>query len=79
MGKKEVPKNIKAETTKCEKCFICLSSKKHTFCPVRKCVRGKVHFIECKSDEYCNYKMPFGNSHVCTCPIRKYIYNTYEE
>jgi len=73
-----VPADIKAKTTKCDKCFDCLLNEQHVYCKVKACVDGAVHFIECRDNEPCSYKMAFGRGYLCTCPIRKYIYNTYK-
>ena len=65
------------ETTECEKNFVCLSSKDHIYCEVEDCISNEIHFVKCKSNEYCSYKMFFGKSMICKCPTRKEIYNKY--
>jgi hypothetical protein len=72
----KVDDNIKQETTKCKKKFSCLSGE--TPCSVELCIDNKIHFIKCVSKEPCSYKVPFGYSDVCTCPVRKELYNNYK-
>ena len=69
--KKEIPENIIKETTLCEKLFDCLNSEDHVYCNVEECINDKIHFIKCLHNDYCIYKIPFGNSHCCRCPTRK--------
>jgi hypothetical protein len=44
---------------------------------VLDCVNGEIHFVDYTSKVYCGYKMSFGNSEICNCPIRKEIFNKY--
>ena len=64
------------KTTKCNKEFRCLSDTDH-LCKVEYCVGKSVHFVECKSVEHCYYKMNFGKTVICNCPVRKEIYSKY--
>jgi len=73
----EIDKKIVAETSKCEKNFDCLNNNEHVYCHVESCVNKGVHFISCQEKSTCSYKMTFGFSFICTCPIRKEIFNKY--
>lgn len=73
----EIAKEILDKTTKCQKGFKCLKNDNHVYCKVENCVSNKVHFVRCLSGNYCNYKLPFGNSIICNCPTRKEIFNKY--
>ena len=66
------------ETTKCKKDFSCLSEKRKKLCKVTHTAENEVHFVECLDTEFCSYRMPFGNSFICKCPVRKAIYNQYK-
>lgn len=72
----KVDDNILQKTTKCRKKFSCLSGE--TPCGVELCIDNKIHFIKCVSNKSCNYRVSFGYSDVCTCPIRKELYNRYK-
>lgn len=74
----DIDKKIIEETIKCEKSFDCLKNDKHVYCKVENCVSSEVHFVKCLNDEYCVYRMSFGESYICNCPTRKEIYNKYE-
>ena len=74
----EIDSKIIEETTKCDKNFECLKNKNYTCNTsiVDRAIGGRVHFINC-SVSNCNYKMAFGNSYICNCPVRKEIFNKY--
>jgi hypothetical protein len=72
----KVEDNIIQQTTKCGKNFSCLAGE--TPCSVEHCIDNKLHFIKCVSNKLCNYRVPFGYSDVCTCPVRKELYNSYK-
>ncbi len=73
----DIDKEILNKTTKCEKDFNCLQNKTHVYCQVDSCLNYEVHFIKCKNEEYCIYRMSFGESFICNCPTRKEIFNKY--
>ncbi len=73
----KVDDNIIQKTTKCRKNFSCLSGE-NPFCTVESCIEKEIHFIKCFSNEPCNYRVHFGYSYVCICPVRKELYNRYK-
>ena len=73
----KVDDNIKQETTKCKKNFSCLSGET-PICSVELSIENKILFIKCVSKEPCSYRVPFGYSDVCICPVRKELYNRYK-
>ncbi len=75
----EIDKEIIDKTTKCEKCFSCLSDNLEQSCKVEYCVSNTVYFVKCLNAALCSYKVSFGGSYFCTCPIRKEIYNKYRK
>lgn len=66
------------EATLCEKNYSCLSEDRKELCKVTRIVEDKVYFIKCQDTESCSYKMSFGNSFICNCPVRKVIYKKYK-
>ena len=74
----KVDEDIKKGTTKCEKDFRCLADNTYELCRVTETVRDNVLFIQCEGDNYCNYRISFGYSFICSCPTRKEIYNKYK-
>jgi len=69
-------KKISKKTTWCEKDFKCLSEKGCSDCKVTSSINGEIHFVKCK-DEKCSYKMSYADGWICTCPIRKELYNKH--
>jgi hypothetical protein len=72
----EVSEDAIKKTTKCRKNISCLSGKE--ICKVELCIDNKIHFIKCVDNNPCSYKVPFGYSYVCLCPVRKELYNSYK-
>ncbi len=71
-------KDVINNTTKCKKGLSCLKGNEEILCEVNDCVDGKVLFILPKDNTgFCEYKMAFGYSFICNCPVRKEIYNNY--
>ena len=73
----KVDDNTIQETTKCGKNFSCLSGEMPS-CSIEENIDNKIHFIKCVNNELCSYKLSFGYSYVCTCPVRKELYNNYK-
>ena len=73
----EIDSKILSITAHCSKDFECLKNNKATCLntKVDRWVEGKVLFIHC--NDVCNYKMSFGNSKTCNCPVRKEIYRKF--
>ncbi len=78
-GLKEI--KISEETVKmagkCKKNYSCLSEKGADICKVELNVEDKIHFVKCMSIEPCSYRISFGYSYVCICPVRKELFNRY--
>lgn len=74
----EIKEDIKALAPLCKHDFACLKPGHHALCKVQDCINGKVHFIECNDQNYCVYRTSFGYGHICSCPVRKEIYNKYK-
>jgi len=62
---------------KCRKNHSCLSGQIEALCKVELNVEDKIHFVKCISNEFCPYRISFGYSHVCLCPVRKEIFDKY--
>lgn len=74
---REVDKRVFNKTLQCKKNFNCVKTSNHECCKVEHCVNNQVHFVKCPDAVICNYKMNFGGSSFCSCPVRKEIYNKY--
>ena len=62
---------------KCRKGHSCLSGQRDDLCKVELNVDDKIHFVKCMSNESCAYRISFGYSYVCLCPVRKELFNRY--
>ena len=73
-----VSEDVLKNTTKCADKFSCLKGKGDCLCDIEDCSEGNIHFINPKNHYgICDYKMAFGYSYTCNCPIRKELYNLY--
>ena len=62
---------------KCRKNHSCLSGQRDDLCEVELNVENKIHFVKCLGNEPCPYRISFGYSFVCLCPVRKELFNRY--
>ena len=67
---------IKA-ATQCEKNHACLKCTGHVYCSVEHCVMHRIHYVKCLYEEPCPYKKTLEKSTICTCPVRKEIFDRY--
>ena len=73
----KVDDDVIKNTNRCKKDHSCLSDLTD-LCKVEMCIADKIHFIKCMNERACNYRITFGYSFVCTCPVRKELYNKYK-
>lgn len=73
----EIDEKIVTKAKACIKNFDCLNNDMHIYCKVEYCCNNKVHFIKCLDNQYCSFQKSFGFAFMCTCPLRKEIYNKY--
>ena len=73
----QVSSRTRQAASACTKDFACLSGRAEHVCPVECCVDGRVHFIKCLHHTYCSFQQAFGEGLLCTCPVRKELYNAY--
>jgi len=64
-------------TTKCLWNFACLGDTGFKPCEVCAAAGGEVLFVACPKEDACSYRLPFGNSWICTCPVRKELHVKY--
>lgn len=60
----------------CLKNFDCLEGNAD-LCHVEKEVNGEVLFIKNDGKNICNYRISFGDSFICCCPVRKELHKRY--
>jgi hypothetical protein len=74
----EIDESTIRSTTKCDKGFQCLHGETEQLCEVEYCVQDKVCFVKCLNIKRCSYRIHFGHSFVCNCPVRKEIFKRYK-
>ena len=74
----EIKEEIIKETKNCNKDFSCLKNKNHEYCKVKNCISSSVHLVECVDNTDCNYNITYGDCQICSCPVRKEIFNIYQ-
>ncbi len=74
----------RGKTTKCPYDFICLNDAKKLVCGENtlmcapdKVINEQYLFIKSAGTNDCPYKMSFGFSHICHCPVRLEIFERY--
>lgn len=74
----KVSEDVLKDTSNCKQGFSCLAGKGDCLCEVEDSSNGMVLFIKpaCKSG-FCYYRLSFGCSFICNCPVRKEIFNRY--
>lgn len=74
----EVSDETRQRTDRCWRGFACLSGEEDFICEVEESV-GDVVFVNRSTSTYCPYDVTFGYSHMCSCPVRREIYERYGE
>ncbi len=78
IGKMEIDKEVLALASGCPTNLSCITKSTEHLCKVEECLNNKIYFLNCSDNNTCNYKVSFGTSHTCACPVRKEIYNKYK-
>jgi len=66
-----------SETTKCDKQFSCLSYETRDVCPVIHANGQNVLIIDSRPHP-CPYKIAFGASEICLCPVRFELFSLHD-
>ena len=66
------------EATKCRNDFSCLTGGTDCTCKVDKLMAGKILFMEPVTAKACDYRISFGTSTICNCPVRRKLYQLLE-
>ncbi len=74
----KISDEIIKSATECDNSLQCLKNPENIKCKVERCIEKEVHFIKCLYKSTCSYKMSFGHSYLCNCPVRKEIFNKYK-
>ena len=73
-----INEGILKKAEKCRSNFSCLTGGNECLCEIEDYAGENIHFIKPRnSAQVCNYKMEFGFSYICNCPVRKAVYDLY--
>jgi hypothetical protein len=64
--------------TKCRNDYSCLTGGTACTCKVSNLMAGKILFMEPMPTRPCEYKISFGTSTICNCPVRRKLYQLLE-
>ena len=76
--KLELDEDILKKTTKCRQDFACLSAEGECLCEVEDLINDTLCFVRATNCGFCDYKIFFGNTFICSCPARNEIYKRYK-
>jgi hypothetical protein len=65
------------QTKKCPFSFQCLNENTRSICTIERCFEGNGCFLETAKPQACPYRISFGYSYMCHCPVRIEPYNRY--
>lgn len=72
-----VPSTVR-DSTRCSWDFVCLQGEGKCLCHVEQRL-SDVHFISLATPPACrgHFSVSFGSGHLCSCPTRKELFNSY--
>jgi hypothetical protein len=73
----EIDEQIVLASDRCREAYSCLKGVEDCLCSVEDELGGRVLFVTEHNSIACPYKMSYGYSHICSCPVRMEIYKRY--
>jgi hypothetical protein len=73
----EISADVIERTTGCQRQFSCLSGAVESLCEVKYIVVGELYCLKRTTRRGCRYERLFGDTFLCTCPVRQAIYKRY--
>ena len=78
----EIDPFVIESSDRCNQCYLCNQANWDSCCKVDENINNLILHVDVVHNNErmikCNYHLPFGGEHYCTCPARKYIYNKYK-
>lgn len=75
--KAEATKEVQAKAPECTKDCGCLKPGGEPNCTVSGTVDGTILFTQTRASGGCTYQHSFGSSFICTCPVRKELFEKH--
>jgi hypothetical protein len=73
----DIEEKILLSSDKCGNGYSCTKGSDDCLCPVEDDLSGRVLFVSENNRKACPYKMSYGYSHICNCPVRIEIFKRY--
>ncbi len=75
--KVEIPDSVRRQVTQCPHDFSCLETGRcgdREMCKVAHSYGDNVMLLASKEQVRCTYRVAFGRSQLCVCPVRDYLH-----
>jgi len=72
----DIDQEVLDQADQCTKNHRCCSENPEDLCEAEVQFIGEQRFV-CKNQGICSYKLSFGSSFFCMCPVRRAIYDQY--
>jgi hypothetical protein len=73
-----VSQESKEKATECPFNFQCQQNNTRLMCTVEKEINNYGVFVKsCSREEFCSYRLPYGFTQICLCPVRLEIFKKY--
>jgi len=72
-----VPEHVLLTSLKCTDNYYCLAPHRNgnkPMCKVEYAFGENLMFIEALNSEHCPYRISFGHTHICACPLHYFIH-----
>ena len=75
----QISNEIITKTTRCRNNFKCLTDGGFDLCPIDGQIMEGYCFIRMVNHtNNCNYHISFGDTHICSCPVRNELYKHFK-
>jgi len=75
--KVEIPDSVRRQAAQCPHDFSCLETGRcgdRDMCEVTHSYGGNVMLLASKEQVHCAYRVAYGHSQLCVCPVRDYLH-----
>ncbi len=77
-----VPQSVVDSADRCEHNHSCLTERRcgpHEMCDVSEADGRNILFLCAGKDVVCSYRIPFGNGHICRCPVHYWLHTNHQK
>jgi hypothetical protein len=73
----KIDREVREATHNCHTDFSCLMKEGYAVCKAESLIGKTVLFIKREYGRECSHRIIYGNSVICSCPVRKEIFTRY--